>query len=67
VTEACVGLGSNLGDRAAHLDAAIAGLGTIGTVEAVSSVYETAPSGGPPRAPTLALYPIRSCPRNDRA
>lgn len=40
-----LGLGSNLGDRAAHLRAAVAGLGD--EVVAVSPVYETAPVGGP--------------------
>ncbi|HYM07317.1 MAG TPA: 2-amino-4-hydroxy-6-hydroxymethyldihydropteridine diphosphokinase [Terriglobales bacterium] len=36
-------LGSNLGDRAAHLNAAIDRLGKLGKVVAVSSFYETAP------------------------
>lgn len=36
-------LGSNLGDRAANLRAAIVRLGAVGTVDAVSSVYETEP------------------------
>ncbi len=36
-------LGSNVGDRKANLDAAIAGLGRLGTVAAVSSYYETEP------------------------
>jgi 2-amino-4-hydroxy-6-hydroxymethyldihydropteridine diphosphokinase len=36
-------LGSNLGDRAANLSAALARLGAVGTVGAVSSVYETEP------------------------
>lgn len=40
-----LGLGSNLGDRAALLRAAVAGLGD--EVVAVSSVYETEPVGGP--------------------
>jgi len=38
-------LGSNLGDRAANLDAAIAALATLGEVAAVSSFYETEPVG----------------------
>jgi 2-amino-4-hydroxy-6-hydroxymethyldihydropteridine diphosphokinase len=44
-----LGLGSNLGDRRAHLQAAVDGLAaTPGiTVVAVSPVYETAPVGGP--------------------
>jgi 2-amino-4-hydroxy-6-hydroxymethyldihydropteridine diphosphokinase len=36
-------LGSNVGDRAANLEAAIADLGTVGEVVEVSSFYETAP------------------------
>jgi 2-amino-4-hydroxy-6-hydroxymethyldihydropteridine diphosphokinase len=36
-------LGSNLGDTAANLNAAIAGLRTLGDVVAVSSFYETEP------------------------
>jgi 2-amino-4-hydroxy-6-hydroxymethyldihydropteridine diphosphokinase len=36
-------LGSNLGDTAANLNAAIAGLRTLGDVAAVSSFYETEP------------------------
>ncbi len=43
-----IGLGSNLGDRAAHLAAAAAAVAeAVGPVSAVSSVYETAPVGGP--------------------
>lgn len=38
-----LGLGSNLGDRAAHLDAACAALGELGTVTGRSRRYETAP------------------------
>jgi 2-amino-4-hydroxy-6-hydroxymethyldihydropteridine diphosphokinase len=44
---AFIGLGSNLGDRRAHLRAAIEGLGAAGDVVAVSPLYETAPVGGP--------------------
>lgn len=44
MTRAFLGLGSNLGDRIAHLRAAVAGLRDVA---AVSSVYETAPVGGP--------------------
>jgi 2-amino-4-hydroxy-6-hydroxymethyldihydropteridine diphosphokinase len=49
VTRAYLGLGSNLGDRLAHLQRAVEALaGTAGIqVVAVSSVYETAPVGGP--------------------
>jgi len=41
-----LGLGSNMGDRAGHLRAAVEMLGERGVeVEAVSSAYETAPVG----------------------
>jgi 2-amino-4-hydroxy-6-hydroxymethyldihydropteridine diphosphokinase len=42
------GLGSNIGDRVAHLKAAVAGLaeGGVGQLR-VSSAYETDPVGGP--------------------
>ena len=42
---AFAGLGSNVGDRRAHLRAAVAGLPGV---VAVSPVYETDPVGGPP-------------------
>lgn len=46
---AYLGLGSNLGDRIAYLQAAVDGLHADArtTVQAVSSVYQTAPVGGP--------------------
>jgi 2-amino-4-hydroxy-6-hydroxymethyldihydropteridine diphosphokinase len=49
VTRAYLALGSNLGDRAAHLQRAVDALAaTPGiAVVAVSRVYETAPVGGP--------------------
>ena len=43
MTRAVLSLGSNLGDRLAHLRAAVAGLGDA--VLALSTVYETAPWG----------------------
>ena len=48
---AFVGLGSNLGDRRAHLEAALAALAaTPGVaVSAVSPAYENPPVGGPPQ------------------
>jgi len=48
---AYLGIGSNLGDRAAHLQGAVRGLAATldVTVVAVSAVYETAPVGGPPQ------------------
>lgn len=53
--EAYVALGSNLGDREAQLRAAIAALRADPEilVEAVSTVYETAPVGPPPQGPYL--------------
>jgi 2-amino-4-hydroxy-6-hydroxymethyldihydropteridine diphosphokinase len=49
-TLALIGLGSNLGDRSRHLDAAVAALAARPDclVRAVSSYHETAPVGGPP-------------------
>jgi 2-amino-4-hydroxy-6-hydroxymethyldihydropteridine diphosphokinase len=44
VRRAFLGLGSNLGDRVAHLRAAVASLPDL---VATSPVYETAPVGGP--------------------
>jgi 2-amino-4-hydroxy-6-hydroxymethyldihydropteridine diphosphokinase len=44
---AFIGLGSNLGDRRAHLTAAVEGLRRAHDVTAVSPLYETAPVGGP--------------------
>ena len=50
---AYLGLGSNLGDRRAHLRAAVAALPDV---VAVSPVYETDPVGGPPgQSPYLNL------------
>jgi 2-amino-4-hydroxy-6-hydroxymethyldihydropteridine diphosphokinase len=45
---AFIGLGSNLGDRRAHLRAAVEQLRTAGDVVTVSPLYETEPVGGPP-------------------
>ena len=49
MTIAYLGLGSNLGDRLAHLQAAVDGLAATPHVRvvAVSQVYETTPVGGP--------------------
>ena len=43
MARAYLGLGSNLGDREAHLAAALPQLAGAGRVEAISSLYETAP------------------------
>jgi 2-amino-4-hydroxy-6-hydroxymethyldihydropteridine diphosphokinase len=49
VTRAYLGLGSNLGDRLAHLQRAVDALAAVDGIDvlAVSQVYETAPVGGP--------------------
>lgn len=49
MTRAYLGLGSNLGDRLAHLQGALDRLSVTPGIRvvAVSSVYETAPVGGP--------------------
>lgn len=54
-TEACIGLGSNLGDRSAHLGAAIEALAAVPGVRilAVSAPIETAPVGPPGQGPYL--------------
>lgn len=48
-----LGLGSNLNDRLTHLRRAVVALGAIGTLVGSSSVYETAPVGGPAQGPFL--------------
>jgi 2-amino-4-hydroxy-6-hydroxymethyldihydropteridine diphosphokinase len=55
MTRAHVGLGSNLGDRLATLDAAVRALDAddLTHVMAVSRVYETEPVGGPEQDPYL--------------
>jgi len=50
-TLALIGLGSNLGDRKAQLDLAVAALAEVPgvAIRAVSRYHETVPVGGPPR------------------
>jgi 2-amino-4-hydroxy-6-hydroxymethyldihydropteridine diphosphokinase len=50
---AAIGLGSNLGDRLFNLRTAVIALKGLGEVERVSSLYETAPVGGPEQGPFL--------------
>lgn len=47
MSRCAIAAGSNLGDRIAHLTAAVNGLSAVGTITRISSVYETAPVGGP--------------------
>ena len=51
IARAYLGLGSNIGDRLAHLQAAVDGIAATPDVRvvAVSRVYETTPVGGPPQ------------------
>ena len=53
MTRAAVALGSNLGDRLAHFQFAAEALTELGVVVSVSSLYETAPIGGPEQDPFL--------------
>lgn len=55
MARAWIGLGSNLGDRRANLERALALVDAADgvTVTAVSSFHETAPVGGPPQGPFL--------------
>ncbi|MGH8914109.1 MAG: 2-amino-4-hydroxy-6-hydroxymethyldihydropteridine diphosphokinase [Acidimicrobiia bacterium] len=53
MTRYAIALGSNLGDRVAHLRAAVTGIGGLGEIEALSGLYETAPVGGPDQDPYL--------------
>lgn len=50
---AVVGIGANLGDRAATMRAAVAEIARFAEVLATSPVYETAPVGGPPQGEFL--------------
>ncbi len=51
MTKAAIALGSNLGDRRALLRSGADALTELGAVVAVSSLYETAPVGGPDQDP----------------
>jgi 2-amino-4-hydroxy-6-hydroxymethyldihydropteridine diphosphokinase len=53
MTTAFLGLGSNLGDRYAHLKAAVMSLRNLGVITEGSPIYETAPVGGPDQDPYL--------------
>ena len=53
MVRAAIGLGSNLGDRAQHIGSAVAAIAEFGTLVRVSSLYETAPVGGPKQGPYL--------------
>lgn len=62
MSRAVLGLGSNLGDRLAHLTDAVRGLAQRRDVDviAVSRVYETAAVGGPPQGRYLNAVVLTS-------
>jgi 2-amino-4-hydroxy-6-hydroxymethyldihydropteridine diphosphokinase len=53
MTRYAVALGSNQGDRMSHMRQAVDEMKGLGTIEAVSALYETAPVGGPDQDPYL--------------
>lgn len=53
MTRYAIGLGSNLGNRLDNLRVGVEGLRLLGRLEALSSVYGTAPIGGPSQGPYL--------------
>jgi 2-amino-4-hydroxy-6-hydroxymethyldihydropteridine diphosphokinase len=65
---AYIGVGSNLGDRLAALQAAVDGLAVAPgvTVVAVSAVYETAPVGGPEQPDYLNAVVVLDSERSPR-
>lgn len=44
---AAIGLGSNLGDKAGNIERAVDRIRQLGDITAVSTIYQTAPIGGP--------------------
>jgi 2-amino-4-hydroxy-6-hydroxymethyldihydropteridine diphosphokinase len=63
VTSVVLSIGSNLGDRQAHLQSVVDGLRTA--LRAVSPVYETAAWGGVEQSPFLNAVVIADDPRTD--
>ena len=61
MTRAYLALGSNLGDRLAHLQTAVDDIaGATGVrVDVLSRVYETSPVGGPPQDPYLNAETVK--------
>ncbi len=54
VARAAIALGSNIGDRAEHLETAVWEIEErVGPATAISGLYETAPVGGPDQGPYL--------------
>ena len=63
MTSVVLSIGSNLGDRQAHLQSVVDGLGTA--LRAVSPVYETAAWGGVEQGPFLNAVVIADDPHTD--
>lgn len=66
-TRYVIGLGSNLGDRLAHLAGGAAALAELGRVAARSAVYESAAFGGPEQGPFLNAAALLETPVEPRA
>ena len=66
MSRCAVGVGSNLGDRLEHLRAAVRGLASVSRIAAVSSVYETAPIGGPDQGSFLNAVVVIDTPQTPR-
>ncbi|MFC5849534.1 2-amino-4-hydroxy-6-hydroxymethyldihydropteridine diphosphokinase [Deinococcus petrolearius] len=58
-TTAYIALGANLGEPHVALRQAVTGLRDLGTVEAISALYRTAPVGGPPGQPDYLNAALR--------
>jgi 2-amino-4-hydroxy-6-hydroxymethyldihydropteridine diphosphokinase len=66
VSRCAIGIGSNLGDRIAHLSAAVDGIAAVCRIIGISSVYETAPVGGPDQGPFLNAVVVAGTARTPR-
>lgn len=62
MTRYAVALGSNQGERLDNLIAAVEAMRQFSAVEAVSSLYETEPVGGPEQDPFLNAVVMLDCP-----
>ena len=65
MTTVVLSVGSNMGDRLAHLQSVVDGLGAA--VRAVSPVYETDPWGGVEQSPFLNAVLLAEDPSRRRA
>lgn len=62
MTRYAVALGSNQGDRMDHMRRAVDELRLLGTIEAISALYETDPVGGPDQDPYLNAVVLLDAP-----